>query len=477
MNRLSFLLECVGHPVESRSTINYLDILPGNPLHTLLHMQHNKHFKCKMVLLNDEEVQRNKSYIEEGKITNTEVITIYDLLDGIQRGNLSDIDAITIYDYDLFKTAAYNLKRFIDEDLLNGLNKALIDNGILLVSHRVNLPTDYPKSLLDLIRYHADKYPDKHDKCIEVRRLLSGLSIACDHNRDLPIVRLHDVIDAMDDDELLYQYILSAELPTEFTSFVEMFKKMKFLYIADYMTNFMANDGLPSKILALLEKNDSIIANEQYLDLLNNRQIRHSLFIKTENIFTPFYAFDTSALNGKYVRCNATVDGIMNSYLNEEEQTIIIENAGTIKVKGMFLKACLKILGDAYPSFLSVDSLANAARQCLDMAGHKEIEGNQDDLNHLLMRIYIALNPSAIEFTDRKPNDKRSYLYDGLNYHLFNTYKKMVSMLGQTITFSGEEVTYFDAMLRGSDIVECFRGINDETSKKLLKLVKDHDLF
>lgn len=166
-------------------------------------------------------------------------------------------------------------------------SRRLSANGIAFISYNA-LPGWHARGVIrDLMRYHAEQFPDPHTKVQHARAI--GDFLAASLTTDTPykaaVTSQIESLRGEPDTYIAHEYLEATNDPLYFHRFVERAKTHRLQYLADADFGTMLASNFPPQIeQRLLQLAPDVIRQEQYMDFLRNRSFRQTLLVHEDRV-------------------------------------------------------------------------------------------------------------------------------------------------------------------------------------------------
>lgn len=207
-----------------------------------------------------------------------------------------DLRAMSIMDVDerlgeFDYIIAHGVYSWVPDDVqartLELCSRRLSANGIAFISYNA-LPGWHARGVIrDLMRYHAEQFPDPHTKVQHARAI--GDFLAASLTTDTPykaaVTSQIESLRGEPDTYIAHEYLEATNDPLYFHQFVERAKTHRLQYLADADFGTMLASNFPPQIeQRLLQLAPDVIRQEQYMDFLRNRSFRQTLLVHEDRV-------------------------------------------------------------------------------------------------------------------------------------------------------------------------------------------------
>ena len=173
----------------------------------------------------------------------------------------------------------------VQDRLLDMCRRLLAPEGVAFVSYNV-LPGGYLRTIArDIMRFHADRFDDPHQKVAQARAILGFVAEAVPPRNDTwRRVMADELAHAVGYQAIYHDDLGAVNLPLYFHQFTARAEAAGLQYLADAEFSTMQDHYLDPPVRATLNRlgQHDIVVKEQFLDFINGRGFRQSLLCHAE---------------------------------------------------------------------------------------------------------------------------------------------------------------------------------------------------
>ena len=222
--------------------------------------------------LSSNQIEVGKKIIDEVKINN---ITL-------KQADINDLnDKEGEFDYIIVHGTYSWVPENVREKILKICSQSLNPQGIAYISYNTYPGWRMKSMIRDMMLFHTHSIKEPNEKANQARALIAFLSEAATSEKDPYGIFLKNELEVLKkypNSYIIHEMLEGVNEPCYFYEFNQRAFKhgLKYLGEADFQS--MLKSNFPPKAIEVLKKIDkSIIATEQYMDFLRNRQFRQTL--------------------------------------------------------------------------------------------------------------------------------------------------------------------------------------------------------
>jgi hypothetical protein len=338
-------------------------------------------------------------------------------------------------------------------------------------------PDTHSPQLIDMLRYYVKDIVGIEEKVAAARCFINTLSDE-DHKdfADYSQAKnIRNIIDSLSSRDLLMRFITDDHERQPFYKFASMAKTLGLKFISDYNLKTMLVGDIPIKIRNLISVSEDVIKNEQYLDFLRRRYVRSSIFIKTSEVAPINYEVVCDIINDFNIRFDITAVKTLADYANDDEDSFNFGIDQNINTNHQLHKIILKTLSEAYPRYLSVETLIDSCLEYMSLSSY-ETPDRQDILNFILC-LFFDTSPDNIEFCN-DPSSKKvatslsaSYKLSIVNLELLKTESEVIDSAGNYIKVDEFERAILNKIHSSMKVKEVLSSFEKDDKSRIIKYI------
>ncbi|MGE0251379.1 MAG: methyltransferase regulatory domain-containing protein [Dongiaceae bacterium] len=192
--------------------------------------------------------------------------------------SITDIDAsYGTFDYIICHGIISWVPPFVQKKIFEVCKERLARNGVALISYNTLPGWNMVRSIRDMMRFHAARFPDKATKTAQARAIIrfmnEGLKQATTPYQQF-LQQEVKLLEGQSDGYLYHDHLETYNEPFYFYDFNKQasLHGLQYLGEADMHSMFVGN--LPPEVAQTLATANDIVATEQYMDFFTNRRFR-----------------------------------------------------------------------------------------------------------------------------------------------------------------------------------------------------------
>ncbi|QDV42200.1 tRNA (guanine-N(7)-)-methyltransferase [Stieleria neptunia] len=280
----------------------------------------------------------------------------------------------------------------VQAKILSVCRHHLAENGVAYISYNTYPGWYLRRGVREMMSYHASGFDDTQTKIDQSRALVDFLVSAVQSNHDAYEKLLHEelsIVRASEDSYIYHEHLEDYNEPLFFHQFVSRAEENDLRFMCEAQFASMIPNEYGDETRGTLSKiAPGLVQMEQYLDFLRNRKFRQTLLCHREA--QPNRAIGPARLKHLYV----------NSPLAEQESedadasanTRVFEHASgrTLTVGNPVQIEAFRHLASIWPSDVSIDALADIARDAVPAEQRPGVEECRDELYETFLELYSS---------------------------------------------------------------------------------------
>lgn len=167
--------------------------------------------------------------------------------------------------------------------VLDICREALSDDGLAVVSYNTLPGWNAVRSLREMMLYHGNRFQKNEEKIVQSRALLEFLLEAIPESNAAyrgVIEAERKLLQTVPDSYIFHDHLEDVNAQFYLHDFVRMADERDLSYVGDVAVSTMFVGNMPAKALERLQAVDDVVAQEQYMDFVNNRRFRSTILCK-----------------------------------------------------------------------------------------------------------------------------------------------------------------------------------------------------
>lgn len=356
------------------ATCRVLELGCHNGKHILATASSLPHAECWGVDMTEEHLNAARHVAENVGLTNLH----------FKQCNILDLgDDIGTFDYIIAHGIYSWVSRAEQDQILSICKNLLTPNGIAYVSYSTRPGWDQRTAIRDMLTHYTATFDSAEHRVSYMQDLLNSWYQATTDAPDAYTALLQQELKEwshVPEPEMFYEYLHASHEPLYFHQFISRAKTHGLDYLGDAFFHTMLPSNLPpATARAVYEFKDNVLQQEQMMDFLRNRAMRHTLLchagIVTLNR-TPSVEWVSQFHSASALKFTG-VDGKNHTF--ESRKAKLVSDNPTIQ-------ATFHALNEAYPQALSFEKLVTRAAELLEKPS-LDIE-EQHTVSTALLRCY-----------------------------------------------------------------------------------------
>jgi methyltransferase-like protein/2-polyprenyl-3-methyl-5-hydroxy-6-metoxy-1,4-benzoquinol methylase len=287
----------------------------------------------------------------------------------------------------------------VQDKILRICAENLAANGIAYVSYNT-LPGWHMRGMIrDMMRYHANRFPDPEVRIRQARNLLEFLAKSVGQDvtpYSLLLKSEVELLSECEDAYLFHEHLEECNAPVYFHEFVQRAAEKGLRYLAEADFNVMAPGNYPAEVQDTLHRiSPDIIHLEQFMDFLRNRMFRQTLLC--HHTQKPVYGLRPEQLGRFAIASSARPTAVQPDLHSDTEEEFCNLAGIRIAVRLPIAKAALVCLGESWPRPVPFDHLVHLARARLTPEQPDVTAEDVHNLGHTLLKCYISAASRLVE--------------------------------------------------------------------------------
>jgi len=296
--------------------------------------------------------------------------------------NILEIDAeLGQFDYII----AHNIYSYatpdVQEKILSICKNNLSEQGIAYISYDTKPGWNMQQSVRDVLQYHARYLPNQQFSPDALQTMLQAVGNAIANNKSAYNTLLQSEIKKAT--ELSESYLAKAYQQHEavyFHQFIDRMRAHKLNYLGDINFPSMLVSNFPEPVQAVLKvMAGNLLLQEQTMDLLNNRQVRHTLLCHDHVVISR--NLTPAILKNIYIA------SALRASKNEAEKQTFESQLGNITTDKTVVKAAFNYLAQQWPQAIAFSDILIHVQQEI---GHPLTTEDNQAVTNTLLRCYSS---------------------------------------------------------------------------------------
>lgn len=337
----------------------------GNLIPTAFHLPGSE---CLGVELSAEQAARGQALIQELRLPNCRL-----LHQDILSLNPDPARDLGTFDYIVVHGVYSWVPESVREHILHLCGGLLSPQGIAYVSYNV-LPGWRSRGMLrDMLLHHCRGVESPGARIAKARDLLALLAagLAGDGRPEAEVLRQElAYLEGARESYLYHEYLEEVNAPETFSAFMTRARAQGLRYLADARLHTLFPSSLSLAAQGVLERFETQLETEQYMDFLTLRPFRRSLLVRAQ--VEPDLDIDLGRLLRFHLYADLEPEGppVLDRVL---PQTYRMAGGAAFTLEHPLTKALLGRLSGVYPSALPLPELLEDARGLVTQAGGKRL--------------------------------------------------------------------------------------------------------
>ncbi|MGE3479684.1 MAG: methyltransferase regulatory domain-containing protein [Dongiaceae bacterium] len=201
--------------------------------------------------------------------------------------SITDIDAAYgTFDYIICHGIMSWVPSFVQKKIFEVCKERLSRNGVALISYNTFPGWNMVRSIRDMMRFHAARFPDKTTKTAQARAIIrfmnDGLKEATTPYQQF-LQQEVKLLENQSDSYLYHDHLESFNEPFYFFDFAKQAALHGLQYLGEADIHSMFTGNLPPEVGQVLAAANDIVATEQYMDFFTNRRFRMTTLCHAEH--------------------------------------------------------------------------------------------------------------------------------------------------------------------------------------------------
>ncbi|QDV83809.1 methyltransferase regulatory domain-containing protein [Stieleria magnilauensis] len=293
----------------------------------------------------------------------------------------------------------------VQEKILSVCRHHLAENGVAYVSYNTYPGWYLRRGVREMMSYHASGFDDTQTKINQSRALVDFLASAVQQNQDAYEKLLHEelsIVRASEDSYIYHEHLEDYNEPLFFHQFVSRAEASGLRFMCEAQFASMIPNEYGDETRGTLSKiAPGLVQMEQYLDFLRNRKFRQSLLCHCDVQLDR--AIGPERLKRLYVNSPLAEQEPEDADADESRDAHVFEHASgrTLTVGNPVQVHAFRHLASIWPCDISIDALADIARQAIPAEQRPSVE----ECRHELYETFLELYSSSLVALYAAPSD------------------------------------------------------------------------
>lgn len=319
---------------------------------------------------------------------------------GVENLTLEQKDILEIgpdfgkFDY-IYAHGVYSwVPEVVQDKILQICSQNLNPKGAAYISYNTYPGWRMRAMLRDMMLYHTAQFPDAPAKIQQARALIQflGESVSAENNPyGMLLKRELEGMSKWTDSYIYHEFLEEVNEPVYFHEFCTRAARHGLQYVGDSEFASMVSTNFDSKVAETLQRiGRNIVASEQYMDFIRNRQFRQSILchsdIPLKRNLSPEIVPGFCAAS----RLTPTSEVPLGTRDNLE---FALNTGAKINTSEPIVKAALKVLHQHSPQAVKFDDLYSESVALLEAEGAGDVakvETNKQQLSDALLKLYVG---------------------------------------------------------------------------------------
>lgn len=306
----------------------------------------------------------------------------------LKQMNILEIDdSLGQFDYILAHGIYSWVAPTVQDKILNVCKRHLVSNGVAYVSYNTQPGWNVRNNLRDMMQYYVTTVKDPEIRARQLRILLKSFVDAAAVHKDAYSQLLQAELSTfteMPAHFVLQEFLIEENRPLYFYEFINRAHAQGLHYLADaHLHTMIVNNFFPETEAVFQPFNADLLQQEQFLDFLRNRSLRHTLLCHAG---TPLNRTLLPSVLKEMAITSSLRPATGNPSMQLEQR--FQNNRGYVATDRVFAQAALYYLGEQWPRPVPfAEMLEHAQRASGKAATDAE---NVDDTAEILLRCYLG---------------------------------------------------------------------------------------
>ena len=284
--------------------------------------------------------------------------------------------------------------------ILEICSRHLTENGIAYISYNTYPGWHMREMIRRMMLYHSRQFDQPRERIEQARAMMDFMarSVPTENNYFGLLLRSElDLIRRSKDSYLFHEHLEEINAPLYFHEFAERAQAQGLQYLgeADFAT--MLASGFPRQTQETLNRiSPGIIALEQYMDFLRNRQFRQTLLCRAGHVLKRNVT--SAATTGLLVASAAYPLSGQPDLSPGVTQTFQTPEGATVETASALTKAAMLVLKAHWPKAISRPELESKALALLRDQGPIVLDDRHTDADQLAVDLLQSYTVNAVAF-------------------------------------------------------------------------------
>lgn len=280
----------------------------------------------------------------------------------------------------------------VQDKILEICHRNLNPQGVAYISYNTYPGWRMRAMLRDMMLYHTAQFTDAKSKIQQARALIQFLGESVSSEKDPYGLLLQRELDGMSkwaDAYIYHEFLEEVNEPVYFHEFCTRAAKHQLQYLGDAEFASMVTTNLGGKIAETLQRvGKNIVAAEQYMDFVRNRQFRQSLLchanVPLKRNLTP------EIIPGFCIAGRLTPNVEVKQLSNRDSVEFSVPSGAKINTTDPIVKAALMFLHESAPAAVKFQEIADAAKRKLRDEGTEPPANADAQLADVFLKLYVG---------------------------------------------------------------------------------------
>lgn len=278
--------------------------------------------------------------------------------------------------------------------------RSLTENGIAYVSYNTYPGWHMREMIRRMMLYHSRQFEHPQERIEQARAVIDFMAraVPTENNYYGQLLRSElDLIRHSKDSYLFHEHLEEINAPVYFHEFAERAQEKGLQYLGEANFAAMLASGFPRQIQETLNRiSPGIVALEQYMDFLRNRQFRQTLLCRSgldlQRNVTPAATAGLTVASGAYpLKGQPDLDpGVAQTFQTSE--------GATVETSSPLTKAAMLVLKAQWPRALARADLETRAQALLQEQGPIVLSDTGEAAAQLANDLLHSYTVNAVEF-------------------------------------------------------------------------------
>lgn len=323
----------------------------------------------------------------------------------LRHGDLCEVDeGWGAFDYVICHGVYSWVAPAVQRRIMRIFAERLRPQGIAYVSYNTYPGWHLREAVRHMTRYHAAQFSDPGQRTAQARALVDFLAGAVEPSSAYGqlLRRELEVLQRTGADYLFHEHLEEDNTPLYFHELVERAHAEGLQYLGEADVHTMLTEGLPPEVARTLGRiSPDIIAMEQYLDFVHNRQFRGTLLCQAG--LTLRRALGAEQVRGGWLGFGGDAVGEVELAVGVTAR-FVVTGGLEVETAQPVAKAALMLLRRAWPDRVRFETLVDGALAMVREAGMELAIGVEDAMRGLGADLLALYCRGAVELHRWRPS-------------------------------------------------------------------------